>query len=924
MRAAAVLVACWLIAHPAAAQGQEGASITSLGRWLPSTSVTASDIAGVRFAPPVRFEATPPSFEVIQVPVPTEFQRASTVSFTIRTGASIRLLGAASGSIGAGDDAAVLLTLQLPSFTRAGSTEVAVVAFEAPGRERVEVPVQVVVPLSVGIEIDLLDAPGGVEPGGDVVVDYAVRNTGNSAEAVVVEAIAPRGWETRSGHLTRFLLAAGDGALGRAIFRVQRDVPPGVSSLELVATVNGAPVESARARVEVLASGGRGSSPGPVLTAGLTHASDDAGSLQVGTLRLRGPVAPGVHASGEFSTQGLDSGRSAIGLSRLGFGILRPHLDLEANNWQVQLGGAGQRLPEVAGGQVGGHGIAAGVEGSAWRASALLATPVRSTPDREGEPGVLGSARISVDRGPVVLSASGARLRDQRYDRSELDAFGLGLEVAELAGARVGADIAHRRFAAGGGLGLGAHLERRGEVTDVRMRWNHAPGGRSAFARASDELDLSLGYAIHERVRLHGTYRGSRDEDAGRFRRLATLGSSAGVRFRLSDALGVSLGGRLQRLDAGTDAGRLATEELAAGGGFDLRIGLISGGVDAVTSRRRRETAVLEGSPLVEEGRRLSVRARLMARGRLGSYGVNGTFDRSERGAGAVPRDLRVSLRGSGIPLVALGRASLTGDFDVGRAFGYGPIDDRTTVRAGIEAALGATAVAVAVARDPHLYLGVLGGGSPWSLGVRVERRLALPPLWAEEMKGVVFRDLDGDGKRGPAEPGAGGIVVRSGGRSAVSDEHGIFRLPGPPVSGVTVDVHSLPSGWVAGPASMMDGGPRIALTPLSPVRVTLSLELDGLRSVAETELERVTVTARHETGRVWVARRESTTAVVFDALPPGHYQLEVLVAGEGEPLQVVGDLPAFQVREGARAPELSIALQPRTVRIRRLEGGPR
>lgn len=917
-----MLVACWLVTQPVVAQGQDGATFALMGRWLAPDSATATDTAGVRLATPVRVEAHPPSFEVIQVPVPTELQLASTVSFTIRTESSVRLLGAASGSLRAGDDAAMLLTLQLFPFTRAGSTEVAVVAFEAPGRDRVEVPVQVVVPLSVGFEIDLLEVPGGVEPGGDVVVDYAVRNTGNSDETVIVEALAPRGWETRSGHLERFHLGAGEGALGQTSFRVQRDVSPGVSTLELVATVNGAPVATARARVEVMASGGRGSSPGPMLTAGLIHASDDSGGLQVGTLRLRGPVAPGVQASGELSTQGLHPGRSAIGLSRLGFGILRPHLDLGAEGWHVQLGSAGQRLPDVAGAQVGGHGVAAGIEGSVWRASALLATPVRSRHDGDGAPGVLGSARISKAQGPVVVSASAARLRDERFDHSELDAFGLGLEVADLAGARLGADVAHRRFEMGSGLGFGAHLERRGEAADVRLRWNHAPGGRSAFARATDELDLSLGYALHERVRLHGSYRGSRDGDAGKFRSMATLGSAAGVRVRLSDALGVSLGARLQRLDAGTDAGRLATEERAGSGGFDLRIGPVSGGVDAVASSRRRETAVLEGIPLVEDGRRLSVRARLMARGRFGSYGVNGTFARSGRGSGAVPRDLRVSMRGTGIPLVAFGRANFTADFDVGRAFGYGPIGDRTSVRAGIEADLDATSVAVAVSRDP--YLGALGGASPWSLGVQVQQRFALPPFRTQETRGVVFRDLDGDGKRGPGEPGAAGIVVRSGGRSTVSDEHGVFRLPGPPVSGVTVDARSLPSGWVVGPASMVDGSPRVALTPLSPVRVTLSLELDGLRNVEAGELERVTVTARHETGRVWVARREDTAAVVFDALPPGDYQLEVLVAGEGEPLQVVGELPVFQVNDRAGFRELEITLRPRTVRIRRLEGGPR
>lgn len=925
MRVPLAWLALAAVMHPGLAEAQLGERF-AFGVAPPGPSaLAASDTSLAWTAAPVRVEARPPSFEVVAVAVPDQLRAVHTLTYAVHTAGAVRLLGSPSGRIrseSSGAAAPLLITLQVPALRQAGSNEVARVTFEASDGRRVDVPVEVVVPLMRAIEVDVLDVPGGVDPGGEVVVTYAVRNTGNADEVVVVEALAPRGWDARSGARERFALAAGERSVGRMVFRVQRSATPRGYALDLVATVGGAPVASARARVEVLAEQGQGASPGPVLTAGLMHATGRWGDHQLGTLRLEGPLTPSVRVSGELSTDGLDHRGAPLGMSRLGFGIVRPHLDLRASSWQAQIGSASQRLPDVAGAHVGGRGISASVQDSAWQVSALLARPSYLGNSGDQEHGVVGAARFTVDRGPVLVSASAARLEDHRFDGSELDAFGLGLEMPDLAGGRLGADLAHRRFQTGSGLGVGLHFERRGEASDIRARWNHAPGGRTAFARATDEVDLSVGYALHERVQVRGNYRGSRDNDTGRFGDLATLGSAVGARVRLTDGVGVSFGGRLQRLDASTDAGRLATDEVGIDGGVDLSSGRVSAGLDALATTRRRETVTPTGNPFVEEGRRLSVRGRVMARGRLGSYGVNGSFTRSDRGAGAMPRDVHVSLRGTAIPLLTLGPTTLTGDVDVGHAFGYGPLGSRTTVRAGLDATLGSSAVRLAVARDP--YLGAWSGASPWSVGVRVERSVSLPPIHADETKGLVFRDLDGNGERDPGEPGAAGVVVRSGGRSAVSDEYGVFRLAGPTAAVITVDARSLPAGWVAGPVTARDGRPVVALTSLSPVRVALALESDAIRRLDDTELERVTVVARHESGRAWVARRESATAAVFDALPPGRYRLDVIVDDGGEPLQLVGEPPEIEVRDGGGSRDIVITFRARQISIRKLEGGSR
>jgi hypothetical protein len=81
-------------------------------------------------------------------------------------------------------------------------------------------------------------------------------------------------------------------------------------------------------------------------------------------------------------------------------------------------------------------------------------------------------------------------------------------------------------------------------------------------------------------------------------------------------------------------------------------------------------------------------------------------------------------------------------------------------------------------------------------------------------------------------------------------------------------------------------------------------------------------VLARHESGRLWVARRSGADSATFDALPPGRYDLQLDLTEVGVPLTVVGSLPSFVV--GAVPPEpIHVVLAPRQVQVRQLDSPP-
>ncbi|MDR7401532.1 MAG: SdrD B-like domain-containing protein [Armatimonadota bacterium] len=158
-----------------------------------------------------------------------------------------------------------------------------------------------------------------------------------------------------------------------------------------------------------------------------------------------------------------------------------------------------------------------------------------------------------------------------------------------------------------------------------------------------------------------------------------------------------------------------------------------------------------------------------------------------------------------------------------------------------------------------------------------------VPRVGAVEVE--AFVDVDGDGLRGPDEPGVAGVVVRVDGRSAArTDGAGRAAVSGVPDGDhmVAVDDATVPAGLVAAVAeqrvSVRTGGRAAAAFPLRPAasvsgRVFLDDNDNGLPDPGERGLEGVVVT-------LLPGGLTRTTgpggAFAFDGLLPGGYQVAV------------------------------------------------
>jgi hypothetical protein len=181
----------------------------------------------------------------------------------------------------------------------------------------------------------------------------------------------------------------------------------------------------------------------------------------------------------------------------------------------------------------------------------------------------------------------------------------------------------------------------------------------------------------------------------------------------------------------------------------------------------------------------------------------------------------------------------------------------------------------------------------------------------------VVFRDSDGDGIRDRAERGVAGVVIRCGMTTLVTDDEGRFGCP--ESQQMEVDIRTLPDGMLAPNESGKARARDIALRIVAPVRVQLMLtEVDSFR-VTQADLEKAVVLARDSAGTLWSARSTGAGAFLFDALPIGKYTVLFEQGEVAEPLTAQGESPSVTVGDVRDGAPLTVVLQPRGVRVRRL-----
>lgn len=908
-----VMVGYVALAIPAAAQHESLAARTA-------DDALAPRISDAIEAPAVIVTANPPAFETVEVLRPHELPRGA-AGYVVTSTSNVKILGRLAGvlspdSSGAGS---VLLTFSLPHRVPAGIVEVARVRFTVDGATPVDVPVRIRVAAATDIDLYLADGASWVLRGERMTVRYTIVNAGNRSESVAVDVVAPAGW-SHSSSLDSIALAMREVVAGAVELSVPDDASTGLAVVRLIASVDGSPVAQAEARVSVLAAGVR-HEEGPVLKTGVTVGSGVTGEEQTWSAQLSGPLTPGIRVSGRLSRQAAPTSSGNLALYRLGAFQQPDRLALEADRWALRLGYGGAEFGQLTGTGVSGNGIASTVRGDWWSVATLLGRPGWAN-GVTSFGGQLIGARTELDMGPALVAASGTHLFERGYEERALDALGVGVTFPSAWSGTLTTEVAQRHSLSGSNVGFSATFDRQTADDNLSIRVLHAPGGRSAFAQAAELLSAGASHRLTDRIGVSADYWASHDEGAGALSAVSTSGASGGVWLGLTNSLRARLAVRRSGLDASGAAGGTSSSDEGLEATLDFRRSRVFASVRSEVGTRERQTIVPdELVPLSERGRRLRLEGAVQVRAGGGTVALLARHERSDPASGSIPQRSELTLRVERLALFTRGRIQLLANAEIQKSYlpGFGPLEPM--LAAGLEARLpGDFTVSWAAERNP--WYATAGFGPSWAYALRVERRTPLPPLRANASRGVVYRDLNGNGRRDAGEPGHPGAVVRRNGISTVSAADGGFVLPGAG-GNVSLDPMSLDAGWITGRARSVSGREEIAVIPLSPIAIVLRVvDAQGL-GIASDTLREATIVARHESGRVWVARRTAPDSAIFDALPPGRYEVELDLSDVRVPLNPADALPSFAVTQGARLRSIRIVLVPRRLKIRTLDPPP-
>lgn len=930
------------------------AAALSLAASLTLAAQTGALVSRVLAAPaPPRDEApdvvtargAPRTFQVVAVPVPAGLDATVPAFFEVVPTGAASVLGDRTGAVTPGDARRVLLTIGVPAHAAAGRVTAARVRFVAAGAVAVvHVELHVAAVRRLALQAHALR---GARAGASVELPFSVENHGNAADTLDVRVRPPAGW--RAAHpAARVVLAAGTSARHVATLAVPRAASAGAYVVR---------VQASRASSDSSAPGGANETsaivevvdamldgaPGPILTAGVAAASGAGAGATAAGINLSGALTDDVQISahGTAARRGDPLGTQA--LSRVGYWVSAPHLSLWAPSWQASAGATGTTLSELAGVNAFGRGVTGSFTGERRRAAGIGALAEGSGSGRRD---VLAGAVGGFRAGPAWISGGLSHLADGFGSARRLDAATAALELPTTWDARATAEVGHRRFEGGSGVGWAGTLLRERPGESVRLRAVHAPGGSAAFARALTDLSASGARALLDgRVLLNGAAWSTRDANAS-FGRLTTHGWAFSPQIVPGQGVTLGLEARGSAFDARGPAGTLGNDERSLGASASwYRAGRWLTG-SAAAGSVERSLAPPGGRAFVTTAPRARARASLGTASPAGLAELSAAFEQNGRGAGLLPRQAVVGGRVERVPVYR-------GVTMQGGAFRYSWFGDRraaSLLRAGATVPLvGRLALVVDVERNPFF----VSSGGGWTVASKLERALRLPRLARDATTGTVYRDANANGNRDEGETGFAGAIVRRGEDAAVTDVRGRYRLTGRASGAPRLDPRSLPHGWLEGGASepmdehtqliMRTGRPMrmrrdrgggagtvdIGVVPTTEVAIDLVLaprEGDSTARLSPPNLSALRVTATDAHGRAWWARVETRGArwvALFDALPPGAYAIEVDASGASEPLRVEGARPVVTIDGSASRATASVTLLPRPVRVRRLDAPP-
>lgn len=812
---------------------------------------------------------TPNGVRLVAVPVPAELHgHAGHFEFLKQNTMSV--VGRLEGDLTQGDSASVIaLTVSVPKTAPAGRTTLGVMRFSCANQvcASVDVPVLLEVQARSALQVDPSRPLIGTHAGARVRTDVVVRNVGNATEQVTVAVQAPNDWRSRVLAPLPLRLAAGASATVALEITVSDDAGVGDYGVAVQATSSGG--ATGRAAINVRVGAGQRGAIGwrPVLVADAAVARDENGGLATAFgADLNGEVLPDVRANGRASLVH-DPSLSTVterSLGRLGYATNSSFLVLSAPTWEAGVGMLGVSNAGLSGSGLWGDGASFRETSPTWRGSVMGVAP------EAGGHYLLGD--IARRTGPAWTGLAASDLHDDVGAGRTARTIAATLELPMTDGALT-VQAGHRGSDSVSGMAWLARFERRSRDWAFSAQADHSPGGSAMFSHAEDELQADGFRRVNNVLAVGGSAWHSRD---GGISGTANFGSSG---WSLTQQISL---GRFGGVDVETHATTASGESGVGGfGNADREIRATwSGALSSVQTRLGVARGTLERNSSIADDIDVNASAaHLAAFGSasiatdLGTWELDLSADRTGAGVGIPTRQVSASARVDQVPLVQ-GRVYLRGE-----VFAYYLATTRSMAQSqvvGFDVRFG-DSYQLAIDAERNDYQRSATGKLPWVVTTRIRRAIGLPPLRSAALHGLVYADLNGNGKRDRGERGVPGAIVHIDGDVVVTDASGRFAVGRTQPAQIDIDPLSLPIGWIAAPRmleSRMSGDIELPAIPTTPVDVSLRVgSVEGLDST-NIHLDRAIIVLTDSLGRHWTGTPSVRGLMRFDALPPGSYQV--------------------------------------------------
>ena len=857
---------------------------------------------------------------VVRVPVPANVRWDGVVTrrpaqFRVSMSRHVQFVGAATGSVDLQRDSTLVLALRISRRAPAGRSLAGTVEFWV-GTTSALMPIEIDVPVAHRVSLVVPTRSVVAARGQWSTLALRVQNDGNVDAAANVRATAPDGWRVDlrqpAGAASGRVVAGGTLAMTLRVW-VPNAANTGIVMLPItLARPDSAPLVT-QVQVDVL-SEALGSTRGPTVTTSyVASQSGDARAMHGYGVSLAGQLSDSTRISGRFSYAGNAPaiGGAGFALARAGVLTTPPTIEVEHPRAQLSGGATSGAVPELAGQFLAGTGAIGKVGSSRLHLRAFDLRPMslqRQFSLTARGVGHYTGGELGVDMGIAQAALFGATLADPVTQR-QLDAYGLRTTIGNPMGSNLHSEVAYRAHAGGTGLGYLVTGRVQGLRGGAEIRVMQAPGGSRAFARASNEVQVNATRMFGKRsyFAMGGWLQDDENLALGAAR---SRGWYATPTFALSRVGSIGLEARGLHFSAGTDIGRLLSDELSAGGSLNVAVRGTQFTARSVLARLDRSLQVAELSTPASRQWRLDhtvLASRSSARGSLSLAWMQQQYSGV---IGVLPSQQSVNVRADRLrPFVT---RSVFFDAEWQRLQMGQSGSAQWLARAAVTVPLVAGAsVSFGVERNPYMATAIARKAQPLLYSVRFDRATVLPRAFAGP-RGFVFRDDNGNGRHDRRERGVPGVVMVCGSVRVVTDKHGRYpcnqRVQ-------EADARTVPTGLVAA-RSKVRSGEELALRVVQPLVVTVQVATGDSSRVPRSAIEKLVVMAKDSAGGTWTARPTGSGQFLMDALPVGRYTVEVDAGAADEPLVLVGETPIVQVGADAQ-PSVTLEVRPRPLRMR-------